>query len=153
MTRIKVEPRLAAFLDMLSWSEGTYGKGDEGYNVLYGGKLFNGYFDHPRQIINAGKYTSTAAGRYQLLERYYDIYSKRLGLFGGFTPENQDLIAVQQIREERALGPIRNGDIALAIKLCNNIWASLPGNPYGQPTRTIEQLVNVWVKFGGKQRC
>jgi len=152
MARVKVEPRLAAFLDMIAWSEGTYGKGDDGYNVLFGGSTFDGYYDHPRKIITVGKLHSSAAGRYQLLERYYDIYSKRMRLINGFTPENQDLIAIQQIREELALRPIRNGDIPLAIRLCSNIWASLPGSPYGQHTHDMNKLVDVWVKFGGKVR-
>ncbi|KAG1311535.1 hypothetical protein G6F62_014410 [Rhizopus arrhizus] len=66
---------VVAFLDMLAWSEGTdNGKQvtkDRGYDVIVGGKLFNGYRDHPRVLVDLPKLKiqSTAAGRYQLLDR------------------------------------------------------------------------------------
>ena len=59
-----------------------------------------GYADHPRVLVDLPKLKiqSTAAGRYQLLRRYYDAYKKTLGL-KDFSPLSQDLIALQQIRE------------------------------------------------------
>lgn len=77
---------------------------DCGYDVLVGGGLFRGYADHPRMVVDlpALKIKSTAAGRYQLLRRYYDFYKKTLGL-KDFPPLSQDLIALQQFRERRAL--------------------------------------------------
>lgn len=144
-----------AFLDMLGWSEGTTTiKGsDDGYNVLYGGSLFQGFGDHPRRKltfpINGKPVTSTAAGRYQLLERYWDAYRVSLHLVGGFTPENQDWIALQQIRERRALEDIKAGRIEQAIAKCSNIWASLPGNNYGQNPHKLEKLLVQWQKLGG----
>lgn len=143
------------FLDLIAFSEGTSTiKGsDEGYNVLYGGGLFNGYQDHPRQKltfpINGKPVTSTAAGRYQLLARYWGAYRVSLRLQGGFTPENQDRVALQQIRECRALEDIKAGRIADAIAKCSNIWASLPGNTYGQNPHRLEKLLAQWVKLGG----
>lgn len=110
------------FLDLIAFSEGTSTvKGsDDGYNVLYGGGLFTGYQDHPRQKltfpINGKPVTSTAAGRYQILARYWDAYRVSLRLQGGFTPENQDRVALQQIRERRALDDIKSGRIADAIE-------------------------------------
>ncbi len=93
---------LQAFLDMIAFSEGTYGKGANGYNVLVGGTLFdNGYADHPRKLVKlSATLSSTAAGRYQLLARYYDDYRKQLGL-ADFKPSSQDAIAVQQIKGAR----------------------------------------------------
>ncbi|HCF2383593.1 TPA: glycoside hydrolase family 104 protein, partial [Pseudomonas aeruginosa] len=92
-----------AFLDMLAWSEGTstIRGSDNGYNVVVGGGLFNGYADHPRLKVYLPRYKvySTAAGRYQLLSRYWDAYRESLALKGGFTPANQDLVALQQIKE------------------------------------------------------
>ncbi len=61
-------PNQKAFLDMISISEGTYGKGDNGYNVIVGGALWeHGYADHPRVLVDFPKLgiKSTAAGRYQ----------------------------------------------------------------------------------------
>lgn len=140
---MKISSNLQAFLDMLAWSEGTSRiKGsDNGYNVIVGGALFNGYADHPRKLVtltNLG-IKSTAAGRYQLLSRYYDAYKKQLGL-KDFSPANQDAIAVQQIRERKALADIEAGYIKEAIAKCSNIWASLPGAGYGQHEHKIDDL-------------
>lgn len=143
------------FLDLIAFSEGTstVRASDSGYNVLYGGGLFTGYVDHPRQKltfpINGNPVTSTAAGRYQLLERYWDAYRVSLRLPGGFTPENQDCIALQQIRERRALEDIKAGRIADAIAKCSNIWASFPGNTYGQNPHRLDKLLAKWKELGG----
>lgn len=143
------------FVDLIAFSEGTstIKASDDGYNVLYGGRLFMGYGDHPRQKltfpINGKPVTSTAAGRYQLLERYWDAYRLSLRLVGGFTPENQDRIAIQQIRERRALEDIKDGLIAQAIAKCSNIWASFPGNAYGQNPHRLKMLLRQWQKLGG----
>lgn len=143
------------FLDLIAFSEGTstVSGSDEGYNVLFGGGTFNSYVDHPRLRltfnINGRPVTSSAAGRYQLLERYWDAYRVSLRLVGGFTPENQDRIALQQIRERRALDDIKAGRIQQAIAKCSNIWASFPGNSYGQNPHKLEKLLAQWQKLGG----
>ena len=143
------------FLDLIAFSEGTspIKASDDGYNVLYGGGLFQGYADHPRRKltfrINSKPVTSTAAGRYQLLERYWDAYRVSLRLVGGFAPENQDRIALQQIRERRALDDINAGRIQQAIAKCSNIWASFPGNTYDQNPHRLDNLLGRWVELGG----
>ena len=137
-------PNRKAFLDMLAWSEGTstIAGSDDGYNVLVGGKLFNnGYIDHPRILVQLQPgLASTAAGRYQLLERYYDIYKKQLGLID-FGHEAQDNIALQQIAECHALSMIDSGQVGAAIAACERIWASLPGNNYGQHENKVDALL------------
>ncbi|MDM2843270.1 MAG: glycoside hydrolase family 104 protein [Kluyvera cryocrescens] len=149
---MKISSNLQAFLDMLAWSEGTSRiKGsDNGYNVVVGGSLFNGYADHPRKLVTLTSLgiKSTAAGRYQLLSRYYDAYKKQLGL-KDFSPANQDAIAIQQIRERKALADIEAGYIKEAIAKCSNIWASLPGAGYGQYEHKIDDLVNKYISYGG----
>lgn len=143
-----------AFLDMLAWSEGTdNGKQptkDRGYDVIVGGQLFRSYGDHPRVLVDLPKLKiqSTAAGRYQLLRRYYDAYRKTLGL-NDFSPLSQDKIALQQIRERRALPLIQAGKITEAIKAVSNIWASLPGAGYGQHEHKLSDLLAVYRKAGG----
>lgn len=58
------------FPELIAFSEGTstVKTSDDGYNVLYGGGLLQGYADHPRRKltlpINGKPVTSTAAGRY-----------------------------------------------------------------------------------------
>lgn len=142
---------VAAFLDMLAVSEGTAGKGDDGYNVIVGGKLFTSYADHPRVLVPLPRLgiNSTAAGRYQLLARYFDAYRKQLKL-PDFSPLSQDQIAIQQVRECRALDYVRSGNIPKAIELCRNIWASLPGAGYGQRENKVETLMTAFVSAGGK---
>ncbi|MDG9855603.1 glycoside hydrolase family 104 protein [Pseudomonas nitroreducens] len=144
---------VVAFLDMLAWSEGTstIKASDDGYNVIVGGGLFNSYADHPRQLVFLPRLNirSTAAGRYQLLSKYWDAYRQSLGLTGGFTPENQDRVALQQIKERRALDDIKAGRVREAIAKCSNIWASLPGAGYGQREHRLEDLVQQYRAAGG----
>jgi muramidase (phage lysozyme) len=141
-----------AFLDMIAWSEGTstIAESDNGYNVLVGGKLFFTYNDRPRQlvVINS-KLKSTAAGRYQLLARYFDHYKKLLKL-PDFSASSQDAIAIQQIKECKALNDIDEGNIEFAVKKCSNIWASFPGNNYGQHQQKISALLAIYTEAGGE---
>lgn len=147
-----MNPNVKAFLDMLAVSEGTVRFGDQnGYNVLVGGKLFTSYADHPRvrvHLPNLGIY-STAAGRYQLLARYYDHYKKLLKL-PDFSPDSQDAIAIQQIKERNALKLIIDGKLDDAIFRVKNIWASLPGAGYGQHEHKIETLHAAYAAAGGE---
>lgn len=149
-----MSPNLKAFLDTIAISEGTYGKGEDGYNVLWGGGLFhNGYEDHPRiagtYTMKGKKLTSTAAGRYQILAKNYDYYKRELGL-SNFSPRSQDLIAIQLIRECKALNDIEAGRITLALDKCKSRWASLPGAGYGQHEQTLQKLLASYQMVGGK---
>lgn len=149
-----MSPNLKAFLDMLAWSEGTDNgrqpTKDHGYDVIVGGALFTDYKDHPRirVFIPRIKDYSTAAGRYQLLARYYDAYRASLHLLD-FSPASQDAIAIQQIKERKALPLIEAGDIGAAVNACSNIWASLPGNSYGQHMQAMEKLKEMFISKGG----
>lgn len=137
---------------MLAWSEGTsrIQGSDNGYNVIVGGAIFTGYAGHPRKLVSLPRLgiKSTAAGRYQLLSRYFDAYKKQLGL-KDFSPSSQDAIAIQQIKERKALPDIESGDIKSAIAKCSNIWASLPGAGYGQHEHKMDDLVSKFVSYGG----
>lgn len=145
-----------AFLDMLAWSEGTdNGKQPTrncGYDVIVGGELFSDYTDHPRKLVLLPTLgiKSTAAGRYQLLSKYWDAYRTSLKLTGGFTPENQDRVAIRQICEQGALKDIQAGRVTNAITRCSNIWASLPGAGYGQHEHDSEDLIAYYVSVGGE---
>jgi muramidase (phage lysozyme) len=134
-----------AFLDMIAYSElgpKLLSESDNGYNVIVGGTLFHDYADHPRQSIKLPRLgiKSTAAGRYQILARYFDAYKKILKL-PDFSPASQDKIALQLIRECRALDEIERGDIEEAIKLCRSRWASLPGAGYSQHENKLDDLL------------
>jgi muramidase (phage lysozyme) len=141
---------LKAFLDMIAWSEGTAGKGDDGYNVLVGGGLFEGYADHPRQAIYLSglRIKSTAAGRYQILARFFDHYRHTLGL-KDFSPASQDAIAVQLIRECKAMEDIEAGRLEEAVTKCRSRWASLPGAGYGQHEQDYADVEQAYLQAGG----
>lgn len=145
-----------ALLDAIACSEIGVGlmalpQCDDGYAVLVGATatdpmVFSSYAKHPN-VYNT-KLGSTAAGRYQILYRWWTIYQKRLNL-PDFSPVSQDLYALQQLRERRALPLIDAGDFAGAIAAANNIWASLPGSPYGQHTNNLADLQAAYVAAGG----
>ncbi len=141
-----------AFLSMIAWSEigsELLAKSDNGYNVLVGGELFHSYADHPQKVIEwaPGKY-STAAGRYQILARYFRAYKITLHLTD-FGYEAQDAIALQMIRECKALADIDAGRIETAIKKCASRWASFPGAGYNQHENKITKLLDAYIKAGG----
>lgn len=140
-----------AFLDMIAFSEGTSAipNSNDGYGVLVGGGIFYDYTSHPHQLIHVNKtLNSTAAGRYQLLARYYDFYRKLLGL-KDFSPASQNAIAIQQISECKALTDVDAGRFDVAVGKCKRIWASLPNAGYGQRENTLASLQSAYVKAGG----
>jgi len=150
MARINDVPNVKAFLDMLAWSEGTIGLGNDGYNKLVNpAGFFDSYDDHPNVLVQVSpRLKSTAAGRYQFLSRYWSHYKKLLGL-PDFGPVSQDKWAIQLIREQKALEDVKAGRIPAAIAKCSNIWASLPGAGYGQLEHKLERLLAKYQSFGG----
>ena len=165
MARISVNqagaPSVLAFLDMVKWCElgsESIANSDDGYNVLVGSKpghvvTFASYADHPQQFVaftfrdpKTGELkaiTSSAAGAYQILARTFDKLAEQHG-FHDFTPETQDLAAIALIAGRGALGLLVKGQIEAAVEKCNKEWASLPGSPYGQPTHTMNDVLNVY---------
>ena len=138
---------IKAFLDTLRYSEGTAGA--NGYREIFTGILFDDFKDHPRKIIEANGLKSDAAGAYQIMSFTFDEYKKKLNL-PDFSPQSQDLCCLQIISDHDALNNIWNGQFATAINKLNKTWASLPGSPYGQPTHTISELLQVFEKNGGR---
>lgn len=145
-----------AFLDMIAVSE--IGASllanpitNDGYACLVGATAshpltFSSYATHP-DVFNAAL-NSDAAGRYQLMFRWWRPYASLLTL-SDFSPLSQDRIALQQIRECRALPYIDSGQFAQAVAACNHIWASLTGSPYGQHTNPVEMLRTAYESAGG----
>jgi muramidase (phage lysozyme) len=162
MARISAEDaggtNVLAFLDMLAWSEGTSTSRhtqDDGYDVVVGGidspNRFASYADHPGVMVTVNRkgLKSTAAGRYQLLQRNWKVYRMQLAL-RDFSPVNQDKVALQQIKERRALPDIQAGRIPEAIERCRKIWASLPGAGYGQREHKLDDLLAHYLAAGGR---
>ena len=152
---------LAAFLDTIAESELgpmlAYPNSDDGYCVIVGSTpktpiLFTDYSDHPHHSVSLPKLNihSDAAGRYQIMGKWWDRYKPILHL-PDFGPLSQDKYALNSIRERKALDLISSGKIEKAIYACSNIWASFPGNDYGQHQNEIDVLRAVYRTFGGKE--
>jgi muramidase (phage lysozyme)/uncharacterized protein YciI len=144
------DANVKAFLAVIRAGEGTADAG--GYSRHFGGAQFDNFNDHPRKAITAGlgrnQYTSTAAGAYQFLARTWDGLVRQYG-FADFRPSTQDIAALALIDGRKALDDVLAGRVADAVRKCNREWASLPGSPYGQPTRTMAQALAVYVAAGG----
>lgn len=139
-----------AFLDMISKCEGTYNAGADGYRMLFGGSLFdvsNGW-QHPERVIKKSGYSSSASGRYQFLKGTWRETKRNLGL-KDFSPESQDLGAIERIRVRGALDDLIAGRFEAAVAKCGKEWASLPGSPYGQPVKTLAQAKQYYLTAGG----
>lgn len=141
------DANVQAFLRVIRAGEGT--SDDEGYRRMFGGSLFFGYDDHPRQAHTAGRWTSTAAGAYQFLSSTWDECARELKLTD-FSPASQDLAAVYLIRRRGALDDVLASRVEQAIAKCAREWASLPGSPYGQPTRSLAQALEAYRAAGGQ---
>lgn len=155
MAEANVDAKLKAFLDLIAFSEGTSASPltrNDGYDVIVSGingaEVFTEYEDHPfanglRPAVTVRLVPllkSTAAGRYQLLLRFWESYKQMLFLHD-YSPLSQDIVALRQIKERGATAPILAGNIAQAIEDCATIWASFPGNEYGQGGRTMPELL------------
>lgn len=140
-------PEIRAFLDTIAYAEGTDGK--DGYKMLYGGGKVTSCEKHPHEKVcnlsQGKKLCSTAAGRYQFLyDTWKDIAEKNN--INSFFPFDQDLAAIALLKQIHVIEDLKEKHIISAIKKSSAIWASFPGSPYGQPTKTVEDLVQVWQK-------
>ena len=117
--------RVKAFLDTIAGAEGT--ASPDGYHTQYTGTKFVSFSDHPREMRCGRRYgkklCSDAAGRYQFLSTTWDRFAKKFGIHD-FSPENQDLVAVELIREKGALEDIEAGRLEPAVRKLAYIWPS-----------------------------
>lgn len=142
-----MHPNLSAFLRVIR--EGETSQDDRAYRMIFGGELFDSFADHPRKLVKKSGYSSTAAGAYQFLSRTWDECQKALKL-PDFSPESQDKAAVFLIKRRKALDDVIAGRFENAVGKCGLEWASLPGSPYGQPTKSMDRARQVYEKYGGK---
>lgn len=132
-------------------SEGTAAYEDP-YSVGFGGTRINSYAEKPRGLSsfrdNSGKRGKTsAAGAYQFLNDSWGDMEKGLGLTD-FTPNSQDIAAVGLLDRAGALDNVLSGDVKGFVRDANGTWASLPGSPYNQPTRSQSFVQNAWNSYG-----
>ncbi|MEG4224980.1 glycoside hydrolase family 104 protein [Microcoleus sp. N9_B2] len=119
------ERRVKAFLDTIAAAEGT--ASPDGYRTQYTGTKFVSFQDHPREMRCGRRYgkklCSDAAGRYQFLSTTWDRFAKKFSV-SDFSPENQDLMAIELIREKGALEDIEAGRLESAVRKLAYIWPS-----------------------------
>ncbi|WP_213761829.1 glycoside hydrolase family 104 protein [Caballeronia sp. dw_19] len=152
---------VCAFMDMIAVSEGTSTSPItqcDGYDIIVTGLDGRHRFDdmscHPFEggrssiVINHVGLTSNAAGRYQQMLKDWPHYRDLLKL-PDFGFVSQDLVCLQHIKECGAIGLLQKGNFAGAVAKCNNIWASLAGAKYGQPTNTFDMLRAAYILNGG----
>ncbi len=153
-----ITKQLAAMRDVIAFAEGTdrpevQKSNHGGYDVIVGGGLFHCFKDHPRVLVPLKRYgiKSSAAGRYQFIRATWDALRKRLKLTD-FSPRSQDAACDELLRECGARRHLEAGKFDDACFAANNIWASLPGSPYGQRTENIATLRRIFVERGGTIR-
>lgn len=161
----ELTPQRLAILDLIAWTEGTdreIGKTKVGYDLLFGYQKFTPGRDHPRIHRPFGNTTSTAAGRYQILDKTWDSIQRGLKKSGfkpfpSFEPIYQDQAALYLIDAKRKTLPaVDAGNLNPFLEACSWEWASVPncqGNGrYGQPIvapaqcrQIYNQLLNLWL--------
>ena len=139
-----VTPERRALLNTIRYAEGTWSDGeDKGYQVLYGGGLFQDLSRHPETVI-VRRYTSAAAGAYQFLPKTWKGVARELDL-DSFEPAQQDQAALHLIERRGALQEIdRHGLTSAAMARLAPEWASFPTwsgrSAYGQPVKSRRDL-------------
>ncbi len=147
-----ITPERSAMLNTINWAEGS-----PAYNQAFNYIVFNNYGPHPNLHIPFGDTYTTAAGRYQFLWQTWQDAIKALGLPDYMSPENQDQAALWLIDKKRGvLDNVDAGDVRGAVQKLSWEWASLPvvftetvngktyyagSGRYGQPTKTIDQII------------
>lgn len=126
-------PNVRKMADAIGWSEGA------DYDTMFGGGKLSDFSDHPRKVNTVGNLRSSAAGKGQFLQETWDEAANNLGL-EDFSPANQDRAMVYLMKKRGMIDPILKGDWDTAIHRGNREWASLPGSPYGQKTRSLDQI-------------
>lgn len=145
-------PNIKIFLDTISKAEGTWGP--DAYSMKFGGGVKDYSKGKDRSIVKSGN--SSAHGKYQIMNDTYDRWSKELGITG-FTPEEQDIIALAEMEEAGALPYAKEGDFRNAIFKASSKWMGLPKsetstNNNGQKSRSFEQVME-YTKSNESQRA
>lgn len=128
------DPKVRSFLDTIANVE-SGGR----YNVSVGGKTFNSYSKHPEMFDPS--LGSDAAGRYQFISTTFNPIAKKLGL-KDFSPQSQDIAAVQYLKDLGVLDDIQSGDprrIQTAIDMLKNKWTGLKRYKAGEALKYYNQ--------------
>jgi muramidase (phage lysozyme) len=121
------DPNVAAYLKAIAASEGG------GYDFKYG--AVTGKKNDPWRFTDTSTHPgagfggrTTAAGMYQITVDTWRQFGGKMGLTD-FTPNTQDLIAVDMLRTIGVIDKIKVGDVAGAMPKAALKWAALPEGP------------------------
>lgn len=144
-----------AFIGAIAAAEG----GD--YNLKFGGVKgkkndkwqFSDYSTHPGAGSD-GK--TTAAGMYQINKATWKEMGDKMGL-SDFSPETQDLLAVEILRTINVLENVAAGDLTPALRAASRRWAALPQGPkeggrYNQPFMPYDEFLAAYQRLGGRAK-
>lgn len=147
---------VSAFLKAIALAEGG------GYDFKFGsvkGKKndpwrFSDYSTHP----GAGRGgTITAAGMYQINRETWKEMGEKMGL-SDFSPQTQDLIAVEIFRSIKIIQSIVDGDVDTALPKASHRWSSLPqgknlpGRYPKQHYVDYNDFINLYKENGGETK-
>jgi len=109
------DPRVQAFLATLRGQEG------QRYDAVVGGGSFDDYSQHP----DIGVGDSHAAGAYQFQPGTWAPIQRALNL-PDFSPDSQDLAAVDLLRHTGAADKLLAGDLNGAVFAASGQWSGMP---------------------------
>ena len=155
----KLSPQIRAGLIGIRYAEGTWIEGGDpkkGYNIMFGGGLFDNTKGHPDRVIHSGRYSSAAAGAYQFMPGTWNSVGG-----GVMTPERQDWGATRLWLSRLGLPQNQHGVNQLTRLLVKNKgisqnmahkmapeWASFPTiagvSYYGQPVKPLSHINNAY---------
>jgi muramidase (phage lysozyme) len=143
-------PNVQRALASIRAAEGT-AKYKDPYSVGFGGRKIDDLSSHPGILSSfrdnfGNKNKTSAAGGYQFLNKSWGDMERQLGL-PDFGPTSQDIAAVGLLDRSGALDNVLSGDIDGFVKDANGTWASLPGSPYNQPTRSKSFMRDAWNNY------
>jgi len=101
------------------------------YNMLYGGDSFEGYDAHPNiskkfKTKSGTELSTTAAGAYQFLKGTWDEFAEKVGITG-FSPQEQDQVAIQLLSDKGAIDALREGNYERALEIAGETWVGIGG--------------------------
>jgi muramidase (phage lysozyme) len=126
-------------LDTIAFAEGTRGRSQDGYDVIFTYRYFTNCDRHPRQRACSGSLCSDAAGRYQFLSTTWDGIK-----LPSFNPENQERGAIKLVEWRGVSIPANRAmtatEFSNAMSKISYEWASLPPGRYGQPSYSLTRM-------------
>lgn len=146
------DPYIRALMRTISASESNYARP---YHVVYGGKYVRNLKRHPNRCVripvgpNKGN-CSTAAGRYQFLNKTWGKMSRRyhpkptgifLWRYYSFEPEYQDRVVHDWLSDRKYWNTdipqmLRQGKIRAVLRMLSGTWTSLG---YGIETNSMSK--------------